>query len=66
MDVQLIHTPADHAAALKAVEALMNAEAGSLEGERLKALVTLIEAYERQHLDGEWPNPSGTGKFASE
>ncbi len=40
----------EYSAALRAVETLMSATAGSPEGERLDALVSWIEAYERQHL----------------
>jgi len=40
----------EYSAALRAVEALMSAAAGSPEGERLDALVSWIEAYERQHV----------------
>ena len=41
-----IKTKADHRAALKEIEALMAAERGTPEGERLEVLVTLVEAYE--------------------
>jgi HTH-type transcriptional regulator/antitoxin HigA len=35
----------------------MNAAPESFEGERLELLVTLAEAYERQHFPLDLPNP---------
>ena len=43
-----IRTKADHLTALKEIESLMNARANTPEGERLDALVTLVEADERR------------------
>ena len=40
----------EYLAALREVESLMSATANSPEGERLDALVSWIEAYERQHM----------------
>jgi HTH-type transcriptional regulator / antitoxin HigA len=48
MDIKL-RTKADYRAALKQIEALMNAKADSPEGERLDVLVRLVEAYEAKH-----------------
>lgn len=48
MEIQPIQTKADYRAALKVVEGLMDAKVNTLEGDRLAALVTLIEAYEHQ------------------
>ena len=47
MEIRPIKTKADYKAALKEVEDLMNAAAGTPQGERLDVLATLIEAYER-------------------
>ncbi len=49
MDIKAIRTDADLKAALAEIETLMAAEAGSVEGERLDVLVTLVEAYEARH-----------------
>jgi hypothetical protein len=49
MEIKPIRTKADHRAALAEIETLMNAKAGTPEGERLDALATLVEAYERKH-----------------
>lgn len=50
MDVKPVKTKRDYQAALKEIESLMSAEASTPEGDRLEALVTLVEAYERTHI----------------
>ena len=50
MEIKPIRTKADYRAAMKEIEALMNAEAGTPEGERLDVLVTLVYAYARRHV----------------
>jgi HTH-type transcriptional regulator/antitoxin HigA len=50
MNIKPIKTKVDYRAALKEIEALMTARAGSPEGERLDILVTLVEAYEKRHF----------------
>lgn len=47
--VRPILTEADYAAALARVDELMDAEAGSSEGDELDILVDLVEAYESKH-----------------
>ena len=64
MDVKLIKTDADYRATLREVEALMRAEPGTAEGERLDLLVTLVEAYERKHYPLDLPDPVEAIKFA--
>ena len=59
MEIKPIRTKADHGAALKEIEALMNAKAGTPEGERLDVLATLVEAYERKHFPMDLPDPAG-------
>ena len=44
-----IRNTADYRAALKAIEPLMAAKANTPDGDRLGALVTLVETYERAH-----------------
>lgn len=51
MQITPIRTDADHAAALREIEALWGAAEGSPEGDRLDVLATLVEAYEDKH----WP-----------
>jgi HTH-type transcriptional regulator / antitoxin HigA len=53
----------DYEAALAKVGELMDAAAGTPEGERLDVLVTLIEAYEARHWDIDPPDPSRRSGF---
>jgi HTH-type transcriptional regulator / antitoxin HigA len=55
--VRPIRTEADYDAALAETDALMDAEPGTPEGDRLDVLVTLIEAYEARHWPIEAPDP---------
>ena len=66
MEIKPIGTKADHRAALKEIEALMNAKAGTPEGERLDVLATLAEAYERKHFPMDLPDPVEAIKFRME
>lgn len=63
MEIKPIKTDADYRGALKEVESLMAAAAGSPEGERLDVLVTLIEAYEKTHYPMDLPDPVEAIKF---
>ena len=60
MDIEPIRTTADHKAALETVDSLMGAQARTPEGDRLDVLVTLIEAYERQHFPMDLPDATGS------
>jgi HTH-type transcriptional regulator/antitoxin HigA len=66
MDIKPIKSKADHKAALRAVESLMTAKARTPEGDRLDVLVTLIEAYERQHFPMDLPDAVEAIKFRME
>lgn len=66
MEIKPIRSKADYRAALKAVENLMSARAGSPEGDRLDVMVTLIEAYERKHYPLDPPDPVEAIKFRME
>jgi HTH-type transcriptional regulator/antitoxin HigA len=66
MNIKPVRTKADHRAALKQIESLMNARANTPEGERLDVLVTLVEAYERKHVPMDMPDPVEAIKFAME
>ncbi len=63
MEIKPIRTRADYRAALKEIEALMLARAGTSDGERLDVLVTLVEAYERKHFPMSLPDPVEAIKF---
>ena len=66
MNIKPVRTKADHRAALKQIESLMNARANTPEGERLDVLVTLVEAYERKHVPMDMPDPVEAIKFVME
>ena len=66
MEIKPIKTKADYQAALRQIETLMSAVAGSPEGERLDILVTLVEAYERKHFPMDLPDPVEAIKFRME
>ncbi|MGS0744105.1 hypothetical protein ACVBEF_20175 [Glaciimonas sp. GG7] len=50
MEHKPIATDAEHEAALREVETLMDAEFGMPEGGRLDILISLIQAYESKHF----------------
>jgi len=66
MEIRPIKTPADYQTTLKEIELLMVAEADTPEGDRLDVLVTLIEAYEREHYPINFPDPVEAIKFRME
>lgn len=57
MEIKPIRTKADYRAALKEIETLMDAQAGTPEGERLDVLATLLAAYESKHFPMDLPDP---------
>ena len=63
MDIRPIKTEEDYRTTLREIESLMRAEPESPEGERLDVLVTLVEAYERQHFPLDLPDPVEAVKF---
>ena len=66
MEIKPIKTKPDYRAALKEIEMLMPARAGTPEGERLDVLVTLVEAYEKKHYHFDLPDPVEAIKFRME
>ena len=66
MDIKPLRSRKDYDAALADVDALMTARRGSPEGEKLDVLVTLIEAYERQHFPLDLPDAVEAIKFVME
>ena len=57
MHIRPIKTRADHRAALKEIERLMDVRPGTPAGDRLEVLTTLVEHYESQHEPIEPPDP---------
>jgi HTH-type transcriptional regulator/antitoxin HigA len=66
MEIRPIRTESDYDKALRRVEALWNAAAGSKEEDELDVLATLVEAYEREHYPITAPNPIEAIKFRLE
>lgn len=66
MDIKPIRSDADYRATLAEIEGLMAAAPDSEEGERLDVLVTLVEAWEREHFPIDLPDPIEAIKFAME
>lgn len=66
MQVPVIRSDDDLTAALKAIDALWNAEPGSEDGDRLDALVALVAAYEDRHFPIPKATPVEVLKFAME
>lgn len=66
MDIRPIRTKSDYKAALKEIETLMTARAGSPAGDRLDVLATLVEAWERKHYPMDLPDPVAAIKFEME
>ena len=56
-DLKPIRNERDYERALAGVEELWGAKAGTLNGDRLDILTTLIEAYESEHYPMDPPNP---------
>lgn len=61
-----IKSEADYLASVERVEALMDAEPDSPEGDELAVLATLIERYEDDHFPMEAPTPLGAIQFRME
>lgn len=57
MEIRPIKTRADYRAALKQIDRLMAAKAGTRAGDRLDVLTTLVERYESEHEPIEPPDP---------
>jgi HTH-type transcriptional regulator/antitoxin HigA len=57
MQIRPIKTKADHRAALKEIERLMDAKPRTPAGDRLEILITLVDHYESQHEPIEPPDP---------
>ena len=66
MNIKPIRTKRDYEAALKVAETLMHAKAGSVDGDHLDVLVTLIQAYEAKHFPMLPPDPVEAIKFIME
>jgi HTH-type transcriptional regulator/antitoxin HigA len=66
MRIRPIRTKADYRAALKQVERLWDAAPGTLEGDVVDVLTTLIEVYEVEHFPIAAPDPIAAIQFMME
>jgi len=66
MEIRPIRTRTDHAAALREIERLWGSPKRTPDGDRLEVLVTLVEAYERQHFPIGKPDPRDAIRFRLE
>jgi HTH-type transcriptional regulator/antitoxin HigA len=65
-EVRPIRTKRDYESALKEVERLWGAKAGTSEGDRLDVLATLVDAHEAEHYPMDPPDPVEAIKFRME
>jgi HTH-type transcriptional regulator/antitoxin HigA len=65
-EIKPIRSEADYAEALSVVERLWGAPSGTLDGDRLDVLATLIDAYEDEHHPIDPPDPIEAIKFRME
>jgi HTH-type transcriptional regulator/antitoxin HigA len=67
MDIKPLRTPTDHAAALEEIERLWDkVQPGTPEGDRFEVLSTLVDAYEREHIEIPTPDPIAAIRFRME
>ena len=66
MQIRPIRTERDHDAAVARIEKLMGARPGSVEGDELDVLATLVDAYERKHHAIDAPDPVSAIRFRME
>jgi HTH-type transcriptional regulator/antitoxin HigA len=66
MEIQPIRTDEEYRAALKEAERLWDAEPGSVEGDYVEVLATLLEAYETKHHPIPAPDPIAAIEFMME
>ncbi|MGV3550305.1 helix-turn-helix domain-containing protein [Rhizobium sp.] len=57
IELKPIRTEADYETALAEVERLWGAKSGTLDGDRLDVLGTLVDAYEARHYPIDLPDP---------
>ena len=65
-DLKPIRSESDYEEALKELKRLWGAKSGTLEGDRLDVLATLIDAYETNHDPMDPPDPVEAIKFRRE
>ena len=66
MEIKPIRTERDNTVALQRIEELWGSAQGTLAGDELDVLVTLVEAFEREHYPMDLPSPIDAIKFRLE
>ena len=66
MQLKPIKTKIDYEAALREIERLWGAEEGTVGGDCLEVLTTLVEAYEESHFPMDLPDPIEAIRFRLE
>jgi len=66
MTIRPIRNTNDHQSALKRIQSLMSAKAGTDEGDELDVLATLVDAYEAKRFPIESPDPVEAINFRME
>ena len=66
VEVRPIRTKRDYEAALKEIERLWGAKAGTTDGDRFDVLATLVDAYEAEHYPMDPSDPVEAIKFRME
>src|SRR5438128_4884424 len=64
--IKAIRTEADYEASLARIDALMDAEPGTPEGEELDVLTDIVEHYEEKHVAMGFPSPVAAIEFRME
>jgi HTH-type transcriptional regulator / antitoxin HigA len=57
MEIKPIRSEADYEEAVREIERLWGAKAGTPQEDRIDVLTTLVEAYERKHFPIDAPDP---------
>ena len=66
MEIKPIRSESDYEQVLRRIEKLWGSPQGTIEGDELDVLVTLLEAYEREHYPIDLPDPIDAIKFRLE
>jgi len=66
MEIKPIRTKTDYERTVREIERLWGARKGTLEGDRLDVLATLVEAYEEEHFPIDPPDPIEAIRFRLE
>lgn len=64
MDIHPLRTSEDHAEAVREIERLWGAPLGTLDGDRLDVLATLVEKYEDEHFPIDVSDPIDILEYA--